>query len=68
VERIALLVPTVVADALRTLAWREDRDPRRQAERLIRVGLIQAGVLSDVPATADKRAVGEEAAACMARH
>lgn len=35
----------MVADALRTLAWREDREPRRQAERFIREGLERAGAL-----------------------
>jgi hypothetical protein len=33
-------------DALLTLAEREDRDPRRQAARLLQEGLIRAGVLS----------------------
>jgi len=55
VERIAFEVPTVVADALRTLAWREDRDPRRQAVRLLRAGLIEAGVLPEGK-TADDQA------------
>ena len=32
---------------LLTLSRREDRDPRRQAARLIRESLIQAGVLTD---------------------
>jgi hypothetical protein len=47
-ERIVIPVPATVADALRTLAWREDRDPQRQAERLLREGLIREGVLPDL--------------------
>ncbi len=42
---LCIAVPEYVGDALCTLAWREDRDPKRQAERLIREGLIRAGVL-----------------------
>ena len=38
-------VPEYVGDALCTLAWREDRDPKRQAQRLIHEGLVRAGVL-----------------------
>jgi hypothetical protein len=34
-----------VKDALLTLASREDRDPRRQAARLLQEGLERAGVL-----------------------
>jgi len=44
-ERLTIPVSSTVADALRSLAWREDRDPRRQAERLIREGLIREGAL-----------------------
>ncbi len=33
-------------EALRAVAQREDRDPRRQAARLLREGLIRAGVLT----------------------
>jgi len=47
-ERIVIPVPVMVADALRELAWREDRDPRRQAERLLREGLIREGALPDL--------------------
>lgn len=47
-ERIIIPVPARVADALRTLAWREDRDPQRQAERILREGLIREGVLPDL--------------------
>lgn len=47
-ERVVIQVPAAIADALRTLAWREDRDPQRQAERILREGLIQAGVLPDL--------------------
>jgi len=36
-----------VKDALLTLAEREARDPRRQAARLLREGLVRAGVLAD---------------------
>lgn len=32
-------------EALLALAWREDRDPRHQAARLLREGLARAGVL-----------------------
>ncbi len=42
---LCIAVPEYVGDALCTLAWREDRDPKRQAERLIREGLVRAGVL-----------------------
>jgi hypothetical protein len=38
-------IPEHVEEALCTLAWLEDRDPKRQAERLIREGLIRAGAL-----------------------
>lgn len=34
-------------EALRTVAEREDRDPRRQAARLLRDSLIRAGVLTN---------------------
>jgi hypothetical protein len=37
----------VEAEALRDLARKEDRDPRRQAARFIRDGLERAGVLRD---------------------
>jgi hypothetical protein len=40
-------LPHDVKDALLSLASREDRDPRRQAARLIREGLERARVLSD---------------------
>jgi hypothetical protein len=33
-------------EALRTVAEREDRDPRRQAARLIRESLIRGGALT----------------------
>jgi len=32
-------------EALRAIAQQEDRDPRRQAARLVREGLIRAGLL-----------------------
>ena len=38
-------LPRDVKDALLTLAEREDRDPRRQAARLLRQALEQAGAL-----------------------
>ena len=38
-------LPRDVKDALLTLAEREDRDPRRQAARLLREGLLRAGAL-----------------------
>jgi hypothetical protein len=47
-ERFMVPMPSTVADALRALAWREDRDPRRQAERFIREGLIREGALPDL--------------------
>ena len=40
-------LPRDVKDALLTLAEREDRDPRRQAARLLQEGLVRAGVLTD---------------------
>ena len=40
-------LPHDVKDALLSLASREDRDPRRQAARLIREGLERAHVLND---------------------
>jgi hypothetical protein len=58
VERLSIPVSSTVADALRSLAWREDRDPRRQAERFIREGLIREGAL---PAD-DKTALASEPA------
>ncbi len=33
-------------DGLLTLSQREERDPRRQAARLLREGLVRAGVLT----------------------
>jgi hypothetical protein len=51
-----------VKDALLTLAEREARDPRRQAERLICEGLIQAGALPD-PKNAAGRQPAEAATA-----
>ena len=56
-ERLIIPVPAMVADALRELAWREDRDPRRQAERFIREGLIHEGALPNL-----KTAAGREPA------
>jgi hypothetical protein len=43
----AVYVPLTrdVKDALLTLAEREDRDPRRQAARLLRESLVRAGAL-----------------------
>lgn len=40
-------LPHDVKDALLSLASREDRDPRRQAARLIREGLERARVLTN---------------------
>ena len=40
-------LPSDVKDALLTLAEREDRDPRRQAARLLQEGLVRAGVLTE---------------------
>ena len=40
-------LPRDVKDALLTLAEREDRDPRRQAARLLQEGLVRAGVLTE---------------------
>ena len=45
----------MVAEALRELAWREDRDPRRQAERFIREGLIREGALPDLKTAAGRQ-------------
>jgi len=39
-------------EALRAVAIREDRDPKRQAARLLREGLIRAGALEDQTAEA----------------
>jgi len=57
-----------VKDALLTLADREDRDPRRQAARLVQEGLIRAGVLPvtiidycEVPNQPDPRGPGAAA-------
>lgn len=47
--------------ALMTLAQREDRDTRRQATRLLREGLIRAGVLTE-----SKNAPAEPAPATIA--
>jgi hypothetical protein len=47
-------------DALLTLAEREDRDPRRQAARLVQEGLERAGVLPIT--TTDHHEVGKTAA------
>ena len=41
-----------VAEALWRLAWREERDPRRQAARLIEAALRQEGLLPEADATA----------------
>ncbi len=40
-------------EALRAVAEREDRDPRRQAARLLRESLVRAGALSDTDRSAD---------------
>ncbi len=47
-------------EALRTVAEREDRDPRRQAARLLRDSLIRAGALAD---DSEHQAAGSRAAA-----
>ena len=46
-ERLTIPVPKTIADALCDFAWRQDRDPRRQAERFIREGLIREGALPE---------------------
>jgi hypothetical protein len=38
--------------ALRAIAGREDRDPRRQAARLVREGLIREGALTELNSSA----------------
>jgi len=53
-ERITIRVPKLIAEALCTLAWREDRDPQRQAERFIREGLIREGALPDLNTAAGR--------------
>lgn len=55
-ERLTIPVPAAIADALRNLAWREDRDPRRQAERFIREGLIREGALTESTTAAGQQA------------
>ena len=40
-------------DGLLALSQREERDPRRQAARLLREGLIRAGVLTESKTAAD---------------
>jgi hypothetical protein len=40
-------------EALRTVAEREDRDPRRQAARLLRDSLVRAGALTERKTAAD---------------
>jgi len=40
-------LPADVKDALLNLASREDRDPRRQAARLLQEGLVRAGFLTE---------------------
>lgn len=47
--------------ALQAIARQEDRDPRRQAARLVREGLLAAGVLTEAktaPAEPAKVAIG----------
>jgi hypothetical protein len=41
-------------EALRTVAQREDRDPRRQAARIIREGLVALGALDHLNDPADE--------------
>jgi hypothetical protein len=48
VERFALRLPKMIADALMSHAWSQDRDPQKQAERFIREGLIREGALPDL--------------------
>lgn len=54
-ERLTLRVPKMIADALCELAWREDRDPQKQAERFIREGLIREGALPDLKSVAGRQ-------------
>jgi hypothetical protein len=48
-RRIILVLDPPEATALLDLAQREDRDPRRQASRILREGLIRAGTLAASP-------------------
>ena len=45
-KTIGVRLNTAELEALRSVADREDRDPRRQAQRLIRDGLIRVGALN----------------------
>jgi hypothetical protein len=58
-RKIFLTLDPPVATALLDLAQREDRDPRRQAVRLVEQGLRRRGML---PAT-DQRAAATASAA-----
>lgn len=53
-----LYVPlsTTEKQALVDLARREDRDPRYQAARFVREGLIRAGALKESPQNHDRHA------------
>ena len=55
-------LPRDVKDALLTLAEREDRDPRRQAARLLREALERAGTLPTNDRLAATAPRGPEAA------
>lgn len=58
-KSICVPVSTTVREALVVLAWREEREPRRQAARLIREGLIRAGVLVETADPVRAVEVGE---------
>jgi hypothetical protein len=45
-QKIFVTLEPREADALLTLATREDRDPRRQAARLLREGLARRGLVA----------------------
>jgi hypothetical protein len=47
-QKIFVTLEPREADALLTLAVREDRDPRRQAARLLREGLARRGLVADL--------------------
>ncbi len=55
-KQIYISLRPAEAEALLELCRREDRDPRRQAARLLREGLLRAGALpTDNALTTDSR-------------
>ncbi len=66
-QRIVLTIGPGERNALLDLAQLEDRDPKRQAHRLLREGLIRAGVLHEQGVSTDLKTTDPRPAAALAR-